>query len=392
MRTPRCHVRRRLAGGVALLAFLLTPASAAQAGRLVVTGHDAESHCVRDDPENRAPTCAFVAASVNWVRAGAPDPTKPVLILDRGELDFKKSVDIMNAAGAAVPYVVVEPRSPAFATLPITTANYSAVLIASSKNDAADPTPQDLNEIGSTPDTDAINARAADFERFFNAGGGIDVMSGGAAARANSARYYGFIRITRAGGFVSSPTRLTPIGRSIGWQDARAYPGELNSINCCPTHVSFELPAPESALKVAELDGEGHAITMVAQTSELAKIEEPPTTAREVFAGAPGVPTSAGTGNSGTVTGGTKAICTQRKSVKITLRRPKGVRFVKLVINVNGRKRQFVSRKKLGTKSKVSVTVKLWKMKTTKVRIVVTTATGRTLTYKQSYKPCATKR
>jgi hypothetical protein len=385
------HVRRRcLAGATTLLAFLAVPVSA-QAGRLIVTGHDAESHCIREEAALQPASCAFVATGVNWVRAGAPDPTKPVLILDRGALDFPKSIDTMVAAGATVPYEVVDPRSPQFATLALTTAAYSAILIASSKNDPSDPTPQDLNENDSTPDSDAINARAADFAAYFNAGGGLDVMSGGAAARADSARYYAFARITRAGGFVSSPTRLTSLGRAIGWQDARAFPGELDEINCCLTHVSFELPAPESRLKVAELDNHQHAITMVAETNNLASIEEPPTTAQAVFAGAPGVPTSGAGGatTNPTVTGTTTAACLTRTSVKITLRRPKGVRFVKLVIHVNGRKKQIVSGKRLGTKSTTKpVTVKLWKLKTTKLRIVVTTAAGRMLTYQRTYKPC----
>jgi hypothetical protein len=385
--------RRCLVGGIALLASLALPVSA-QAGRLVVTGHDADGHCSRELVAARPAACAFVATGVNWVRATAPDPTKPVLILDRAALDFKKAVDTMVAAGATVPYQVVDPRSPAFATLPINTATYSAILVASSKNEVSDQSPQDLNEYDTTPDTDAINARAADIATFFNAGGGLDVMSGGTAGRTDSARYYAFIKITRGGGVVSTPFTLTPLGRAIGWQDARLFPGELNSINCCDTHISFELPAPESPLKVAELDNIGRAVTMVAQTDDLAKIEEPPTTAQAVFAGAPGVPASGGgTANANaSVTGSTKAVCLTRTSVKISLKRPKGVRFVKLVIHVNGRKKQIVNGKQLGTGLKTKpVTVKLWKLKTTKLRLVVTTAAGRTFTYRRTYKLCPRK-
>jgi hypothetical protein len=200
------------------------------------------------------------------------------------------------------------------------------------------------------------------------------------------------LKITRAGGYSSTPSQLTPTGRAIGFKDARAYPGELDMINCCITHLSFELPAPESPLKVVEIDNAQHAITMAAQTSNLASLEEPVTTALNVFAGAPGVPASGtpptGTANPGVVSG-TKTLCVPRTTVKISLRRPKGVRFVKLVIHISGRKKQIVSGKRLGTKSRTNpVTIKLWKTKTTKVRLVVTTAAGRTLTYKQSYKPC----
>jgi hypothetical protein len=394
LRAARPHVRRRhLAGAIAVLASLAVPASA-QAGRLVVTGHDADGHCSRELVADQPASCAFVATSVNWVRATAPDPTKPVLILDRAALDLRRAVDRMNAAGATVPYRVVDPRSPEFATLPLDTATYSAILIASSKNEVSDRTPQDLNEFGSTPDTDAINARAADIARFFNAGGGLDVMSGGTAGRADSARYYAFIKITRGGGVVSTPFTLTPVGRAIGWQDSRLYPGELNSINCCDTHISFELPAPESPLKVAELDRIGRAVTMVAQTDDIATIEEPPTTAQVIFSGAPGVPASGGGGGGTTgahpsVTGTTKAVCLSRTSVKISLKRPKGVRFVKMVIHVNGRKKKIVNGKRLGTKSTTKpVTIKLWKTKTTKLRIVVTTAAGRMFTYRRTYKIC----
>lgn len=389
MRVAQSHAgrRRRLAGAAVVAAMLVLPGSA-QAGRLIVTGHDAESHCIRETPELQPAACAFVATGVNWIRAGAPDPSKPVLILDRAALDFQKSIDKLNAAGAGVPYQVVEPRSPDFATLPIDTARYSAVLIASSKNAADDPTEQDLDEVGSTPDADAINARKADFARFFSAGGGIFVMSGGAAARADSARYYGYLGITRAGGFVEGAASLTPLGRAIGWQDARAFPGELDEINCCLTHVSFELPAPESALKVAEMDASQHAITMVAQTSNLATIEEAPTTAQAVFAGLPGVPSTA-TPHATTVTGSKLPICTTRSSVKVSLRRPKGVRFVMLEIYVPGREKKIISGKYLGTKSRTRpVTVKLFKTKATRVRLTVTTASGRRLIYRQTYKPC----
>jgi hypothetical protein len=363
---------------------------------LVVTGHDADSHCVREAPADRPAACHFVATGVNWVRAGAPDPTKPVLILDRAKLDLQKSVDKMVLGGAVVPYVVVSPRSPQFATMAIDTAAYSAVLIAASKNEASDLSTADLNELTSTPDSDAINARAATFASFFNAGGGVDVMSGGQAGRANSAKYYAFLKLTRAGGTVSTPFTLTALGRTIGWQDARAHPGELDSINCCDTHLSFELPAPESPLKVAELDNVGRAVTLVAETNDLSKIEEAPTTAQAIFGGTPGVPASGGeapvvipgTPGSDTVTA-KPATCVNKTRTKITLTRPRGVSFSKIAVSVTGQKKRFIKGKILRAKSrKIGVTVKLLKNKTTNVKMVVTTSSGRKLTYKRTYKSC----
>ncbi|MEA2137581.1 MAG: hypothetical protein QOG56_731 [Solirubrobacteraceae bacterium] len=392
MHAARRHVRhRRLAGLLPVLGCLALPVSA-HAGRLVVTGHDADAHCIREAAPDRPASCHFVATGVNWARAGAPDPTKPVLILDRANRDLQKSVALMSPA---VPNVVVSPRDPNFATMAIDTATYSAVLIASSKNEASDLTIADLNELDSTPDSDAINARAATFASFFNAGGGIDVMSGGLAGRTNSAKYYAFLKLTRAGSTVSTPFTLTPLGRAIGWQDARAHAGELDSINCCDTHLSFDLPAPESPLKVAELDNVGRAVTMVAETNDLSKIEEVPTTAQAVFGGVPGVPAGGngtvvvpGTPGSNTVTA-KPASCVNKTRTKITLTRPKGVSFAKIAVTVTGQKKRYIKGKVLRAKSrKIAVTVKLRKGKTTNVKMVVTTGSGRKLTYKRSYKTC----
>lgn len=385
----RRHVRsRRLVGLIPLLGCLALPVSA-HAGRLIVTGHDADVHCIREAAPDRPASCHFVATSVNWVRAGAPDPTKPVLILDRANRDLGKSVAMMSPA---VPYVVVSPRSAEFATMAIDTATYSAVLIAASKNEASDLTTADLNELTSTPDSDAINARAATFASFFNAGGGIDVMSGGEAGRRNSAKYYAFLKITRAGGVVSTPFTLPLVGRTIGWQDARAHPGELDSINCCDTHMSFDLPAPESPLMVAEFDNVGRAVTLVAATNDLATIEESPTTAKAVFGGVSGVPSGGEapvvTPGSDTVTAKT-ATCVNKTRTKITLTRPRGVSFAKITVTVTGQKKRLIKGKILRAKSrKIGVTVKLRKGKTTNVKMVVTTGSGRKLTYKRTYKPC----
>lgn len=390
--SPLSRLRRRWVVVATTAVTMLALPVSAQAGRLLVTGHDGDGHCIRDSVTSGAPgACSFVAASVNWVRAKAPDPSKPVLILDRGPLDLKNTIDKMVAAGASVPYQVVEPRSPEFAGLRLNPDTYSAIIIASSKDDPTDPTPQDLNEFDSTPDTDAINARAADIASFFNAGGGIAVMSGGAAGRANSAKYYAFLKITRGGAAVDPPFSLDPIGKAIGWQDAKAKP-ETDMINCCVTHISFALPAPESPLKAAELDKAGRAVTLVAETNDLSRIEEPPTTAQTVFSGAPGVPSAGGNvpvGTDGTITGSTKAVCVPKGSLKISLKRPKGVRFSKLVVYVNGRKTRTVGAKTLGTGSRTrAFTIKLSKTKTSTLRLVVTTASGRKLTYRQTFKPC----
>lgn len=353
----------------AVCAFALAAPNAASAARVVVTGHDAESHCIRDSVSSGSPgACQWVRVGTNWVRATAPNPSRPVLVLDRGALDLKKSLDSLG-----IPNVQVDPRSPAFASLPLSTSTYSAIAIASSKDDPTDPTPQDLNELGSTPDTDAINARAADFAAFFAAGGGLEVFSGGAAARADSAKYYGFLRITRAGHAVAPPFALQPTGSAIGWLDNRSNPVQ-DMINCCETHIAFELPAPESPLKVAELDRAGRAVTLVAQANSLSELEEPVTSAAVVFAPLPG---------------GRKTVCTPRKGFSVSLRRPKGIRFASVSVYVNGKRKKTVRSRRLGTRSRTRpFTVRLSTIRTSKVRIVATTASGRKLTYKRTFKPC----
>ena len=94
-------LKRLLVGTVAALALL--PAAPAFAGRLIVTGHDADLHCSGGDQ------CHYVQVAVNHVRGGAPDPNKPVLVLDRDDLDMSVALD--NAFGpGAISRVVMDPR------------------------------------------------------------------------------------------------------------------------------------------------------------------------------------------------------------------------------------------------------------------------------------------
>jgi len=177
---------RRIAMGLVGLGLLVFP-GAASAGRLVVTGHDADHHCGRSGTGFSHLQCRFFQFAVDYSRGAAPDPAKPVLVLDRGALDVVTSLDRVYGAGV-LPRVVLDPRSSEFASAPITTDLYSAVVIATSGGDPGDPSQQDLNEIGSTPDSDAINARAADLRAFFDAGGGIVALAGNVTATARTTR------------------------------------------------------------------------------------------------------------------------------------------------------------------------------------------------------------
>ena len=193
------------------------------------------------------------------MRAGAPDPAKPVLVLDRDDLDFVVSLDGAFGAGV-VPRVVMDPRSSQFASAPLTTSRYSAILIASDITCGG----CDLNEFDSTPDSDAINARKADITKFFNSGGGVYANAGASHgdgdASTGADSYYSFLPLPVGGKPVSPPFCLTSFGASLGLEDASGCPdttklrGTNDDINCCATHNSFTEPPSGSALQVAERD------------------------------------------------------------------------------------------------------------------------------------------
>ena len=222
-----------------------------------LTGHDADFHCASGEPQ-----CHFVSTAVNYVRAGAPDPSRPVLVLDRLNLQMVGALDRAFGAGA-VPRQVVDPRSQ-FAGVPLSTNNYSAILIASDVTCGG----CDLNEATSTPDSDAINARAGDIAAFFNAGGGVYANAGGSHGDGDPANgadtYYSFLPIPVGGAPVTGPFCLTPLGASIGFEDSPTSltgcpdssrrRGTNDDINCCATHNSFITPPAGSALRVAETD------------------------------------------------------------------------------------------------------------------------------------------
>ena len=109
---------------VAVVALALLPSSA-MAGRLVTTGHDADSHCSGYD---NAGQCHFIATAVNYVRAGS---TKPLLLLDCSTTQRLK-LAINNALGAATAAATntLCPTNPAFAGDNLS--QYSAIVVGSS--------------------------------------------------------------------------------------------------------------------------------------------------------------------------------------------------------------------------------------------------------------------
>jgi hypothetical protein len=269
-----------------LLALLTTAgalalAPSASAGRLIETGHDIDFHC--GGTQNTQ--CHFVRVALDYVRKGAPDPTKPVLVLDRDPTadDPGNTPDVVSAVNKAfgngvVPMTVRDPRDPSFASTPIDTAHWSAIFVASDATCFG----CDLNEYpagsaADTPDSTAIYARTAAIASFFDAGGGLLVGSGadnsggiGATAfDADDVSYYSFVA-TAGAGPVGGPFQLTSLGTAIGITDADLA---FSSCGAGCTHNSFGFPPAGSGLKVAERDpGTGRFITLVQDT-------DPPTAA-----------------------------------------------------------------------------------------------------------------
>jgi hypothetical protein len=286
---------------MALLVLLLLPAVAHAGGRMVLTGHDADFRCGVVGSE-----CHFIEVAVRYVRNGAPDPTRPVLVLDNADLQLRNA--LLNAFGASFgnQMQVVDPRSTQFKTLPLTTSSFSAIVIASDQTcglDALDTfhgnpsvtssycdlnrpvpfngsfrnpvcfrdnpqladrsvwpqplegCPDDSAASGaSTPndhflaDTKAIQARQPDIKRFFDAGGGLFLGSGADNGDGHSGdRYYSFVDLP--GGDQGSACNGDIGENCIGFRSA--------DVNCgigaaCATHNSFKPPRIGSPLLVAE--------------------------------------------------------------------------------------------------------------------------------------------
>ena len=369
-------LRKTLAATTVMAALALVPAQA-QAGRLVATGHDADLHCAPYTAPSPDSQCHYVKVVIAHVRGGAPNPNAPVLVLDRGALQMQKAID--NAFGAGtVPMKVVDPRSPEFTSLAINVASFSAVAVASDKTCGG----CDLNEYDSTPDTDAINARKADFEAFFNAGGGIFAAAGAnhgnGIATDGADTYYGFLPLPVGGVAVTKPFTLTDIGKSLGLED---NPAGNNDINCCPTHNSFALPAAGSALQVAETDSKGFAETLIAKGTikDGTITDTPPTTST------PPPPTSI----SGVASLPSNKKCLSRRNFRIRLKHPRGYKIVGATVKVNG---TTVATRRQGRRATAPVNLRNLPKGTYTVSLAVLLNSGDFVRGKRKYKTCTSRR
>ena len=346
---------------VATAAVILALPSQAFAGRLVATGHDADSHCSGYDGAGQ---CHFVQAAVAYVRGGAPVPGRPLLVLDCST-GGNVSKALVNAAVPGGPHQVVCPSAnlAGFNGLRLTTATFSAILVGSS-----------IDALSLT-DTAAINGRKADIATFFNQGGGILAFAGDTNGDDPADPYYQFAPIGIGGKAVISPFRLTAEGQALGFQDSVNGIGTNDDINCCPTHNSFQEPAPGSALQVAERDSSVPPApeTLFADgTISGGKIVKKPTSVI-------GLPSN--------------RKCVSRRKFRIRIRQPGGIQIQTALVFLNGKKIRVLTRKVFQKNRKVAnVNLRGLPRGTFKVRIIVLTSEGKTLRGTRKYRTCTKRR
>jgi hypothetical protein len=362
---PRVSILRALA--VAFLIVLALPASSAWAGRVLATGHDADSHCSEADPPFGQ--CHFVAVAVNYARGGAPTPSRPLLLLDCTSQHFL-AVAIARGLGPGIPSTTICPHSdPGFRSEPLSISRYSAIVIGSSIDQL------NINATETTPDSVAISARASDITAFFNAGGGILAFSGdvnGDGLPSPPDTYYTFIPVPIGGKLGASPFTLTPAGAALGFQSGA---GTSDDINCCPTHNSFQEPPAGSALQIAERDS-----------------SSPPAPETLFAQGTIGSQTIITGPNTGEVIQ-SPSKCVRRRKIKLRIRQPRHVRIKRASVYVNGKRHRVLKRKRFRHRRSVTVVLRhLPKRKTIRVRVVVRTTRG--VTYKKfhKYRRCRARR
>jgi len=126
MRSSLKRVYCAFGTAVVVLATVLSPSSALAGGRMVLTGHDADFRCGVLGSE-----CHFISTAVTYVRDGAPDPSRPILVLDSGDLQLRSALINAFGPGVLAQMQVVDPQSTQFATMAINTQLFSAIVVAS---------------------------------------------------------------------------------------------------------------------------------------------------------------------------------------------------------------------------------------------------------------------
>lgn len=158
------------------LGLALWSANSASAGNIVLTGHDDDYH---QSPEAKAQASGMIA----FARAGAPDPTKKVLLFDHGSDFGFELADLLTSLG--VPFDNIDPNLgiPGVGNFDVT--QYSAIGVASDHTAGGGGADNDT-----TSSTNLAGASAA-IAAFFNAGGGIFTFAAG-----DNTHYFDFLPAT----------------------------------------------------------------------------------------------------------------------------------------------------------------------------------------------------
>lgn len=230
---------RKLLTFVALVVLVVLMVSPASAGNLILTGHDDDFHYSSSLAARNQ-----LVAMIAFARAGAPNPSLPVLVFDHG---FQLS-NALTAAG--IPNTRVDPDLGTPAATLFNTSLFSAMAVASDQScGGCDNTP--------TSSTNLANASTS-IAAFFNDGGGIVGLAAG-----SNADYYDFLPAVAAPFGSPPPTGYvqTAFGATIG----------VPAVNGDPTHNFFTEPGGGSTdplFQVVERFGNvttGNAVTIAIQ-------------------------------------------------------------------------------------------------------------------------------
>jgi hypothetical protein len=206
-----------------LLLSLLIASRPAEAGSIVLTGHDDDFHCQSD-----LSACAQLLSFVDYARSGS---SLPVLTFDAGT---ELTRDLTRFG---VSYVNVNPNVAGAVTASLfDNALYSAFIVASDTTCGG----CDNSASGEA----AIAAQITAIDTFLNNGGGIVGLAGG-----SSANYYSFVPETASsvGGAPSSGYSQTGVGAALG----------IPAVNGDETHNLFYNPGTNgesSFFQIAEVN------------------------------------------------------------------------------------------------------------------------------------------
>jgi hypothetical protein len=225
------------AGALVVAAVSVAPASA---GTQVVSGED--EHC----DTFGSPICDFTRKSVDYARAGAPDPAKPILLIDcSGE---GGDYYLREAYEPDPEITTICPGTPEYDGTVFSTANFSAIVVGDGEGSS-----------------EALNPRTADFLAFFNQGGGVVAFDAADGSDVN----LDFLPLAVDLVEESSPNQdyvvTTEGAAALGITDE-----EIND-NCC-RHELYAEPETDSLLQVGARDFDGVPMLLFGRVDRLAPV------------------------------------------------------------------------------------------------------------------------